>query len=376
MEALGKLAGGIAHDFNNVLQAIQGGISLIERRPTDLESVRRLTRMVMHAAERGATITHRLLAFSRRGDLRAEPVNPTLLLTEIREILSHTLGTGIEVRLALPPALPTFSADKGQLETVLINLATNARDAMSGSGLLTLAAGVEQVRSADPRRNPPGLDNGAYLCISVTDTGAGMPPEVLGRATEPFFTTKSRGKGTGLGLAMARGFAEQSGGGLQLDSAPGRGTTVRLWFPLAAGQPAAPPSDAAPPQAAPKYVRLMLVDDDPIVRQLLIEQLGVEGFDIVSADRGATALALLDAGERVDLIVSDFSMPGMDGLATIRGAQQRRPGLPAILLTGFATETAELAYDGTFSLLRKPVTARQLAEHATALLDATAPATI
>ena len=375
MEALGQLAGGIAHDFNNVLQAVQGGAGLIERRPNDPEGVRRLARMVFEAAGRGSSITRRLLAFARRGDLRSEAVSAVSLLTDMREILTHTLGAGIGVRVNARPDVPALLADKGQLETVLVNLAANARDAMAGNGLVTL--GVElDVTGGDGKR--PGLlgqlKPGPYICLSVTDTGAGMSPEVLARVTEPFFTTKERGQGTGLGLAMARGFAEQSGGGLGVESELGRGTTIRLWFPLASGSAAAVSDRITDDSSVTRQsARLIVVDDEPLVREIITEQLEAVGFSVLALPGGADALAALDAGEAADLMVSDLSMPEMDGIALIREAQRRRPKLPAILLTGFATNAAEIAIsgaiNGTFSLLRKPVTEQQLIERVAVLLE-------
>ncbi len=380
MEALGQLAGGIAHDFNNVLQAVQGGAALIERRPADLEGVRRLARMVFEAAGRGSAITRRLLAFSRQGDLRAEAVDPGALLTDMRELLMHTLGAGVGVRVEATAGVPPLLADKGQLETVLVNLATNARDAMAGSGTLALAAAAEVVRHDGGPGYPPSLKAGSYVRLSVTDTGAGMTPEVLARVTEPFFTTKPQGKGTGLGLAMARGFAEQSGGGLHLDSAPGRGTTVKLWLPLAGGAPdaARPPGPKDADMGQEKRARLLVADDDEIVREIVTEQLEAAGYAVLAARGGPEALAMLDARESVDLVVSDLSMPGMDGMALVREAQRRRPRLPAILLTGFATNAAEIAVGGavggTFTLLRKPVEGKVLAERVAVLLEGMAAA--
>lgn len=375
IEALGKLAGGIAHDFNNVLQAVQGGAGLIEKRPGDPEGVRRIARMVFEAAERGSAITRRLLAFGRRADLRTEAVDAATLLADMREIFTHTLGTGVGVRVDAPPGLPPLLADKGQLETVLVNLATNARDAMSGNGVLTLAARLDVLRSDGGLRMAGTLRAGPYVRLSVSDTGAGMTPEVLARATEPFFTTKAQDKGTGLGLAMARGFAEQSGGGLGIESEPGRSTTVSLWFPIAVG--GAVPStrmEVVAPALPGRRASVLLVDDEPAVRELTAEGLERMGFAIAAAASGPAALARLDAGEEVDVLVTDLSMPDMDGLAVIREAQRRRPGLPAILLTGFATNAAELAIggalSGTFSLLRKPVTPETLAERVSVLLDA------
>ena len=378
MEALGQLAGGIAHDFNNVLQAVQGGASLIERRATEPERIRRLARMVFEAAGRGSSITRRLLAFSRRGDLRAEAVDPVMLLTGMHEILTHTLGGGVTVRLDAPIGLPALFADKGQLETVLVNLATNARDAMAGYGTLTLAASVETTSRDNSPGHPATMKAGTYVRLAVTDTGAGMPPDVLARVTEPFFTTKPQGKGTGLGLAMARGFAEQSGGGLHIESAPGRGTTVNLWFPLAETLPGPVPEQAGSGEkpANIERARLLVVDDDTIVRTFLIEELEAAGYAVVSAGDGPSALALVDSGEPVDLLVSDLSMPGMDGVALVREVQRRRPGLPAILLTGFATNVAEIAVSGAvsgaFSLLRKPVEGKVLAERVAVLLEGVA----
>ena len=375
MESLGQLAGGIAHDFNNILQAVQGGGALIEHRPGNAEAVKRLARMILEAAERGAAVTHRLLAFSRRGELRAEPLDTADLLASTGEILAHTLGTGIEVRVEAAAALPALLADKGQLETVMVNLATNARDAMDGVGTLTLSAVAETLGDGDGLLHRVNLKAGSYLRLSVSDTGTGMDAVTLKRATEPFFTTKPTGQGTGLGLAMASGFAQQSGGALHIESTPGRGTTVRLWLPVAQQQlaVAAPKHEATVDARAETAARLLVVDDDEIVRALLTEQMKAAGYVVLSAASGASALALLDSGAAVDLMVSDLSMPGMDGMALIKEAQRRNPGLPAILLTGFVTAgVAEIAVggaiSGTFSLLRKPVDGKHLAERVAVLL--------
>jgi signal transduction histidine kinase/ActR/RegA family two-component response regulator len=375
IEALGQLAGGIAHDFNNVLQAVQGSARLIERRPDDPEGVKRLARMATEAAGRGASITRRLLTFSRRGDLRTEAVDPLLLLANLHEVLTHTMGAGISVRLDTPHPLPALLADRGQLETVLVNLAANARDAMEGKGTITLSAALDTSGRDRGDVHPGGAVAGRYVLLSVSDRGCGMPPEVLARATEPFFTTKGRGKGTGLGLAMARGFAEQSGGGLAIESTPGRGTVVSLWFPLAKEGAATPPAEV--PDGGPAALvaaTVLVVDDEPIVREVLVEGLRATSYRAIGVPSGPAALALLDAGEAVDIVVSDLSMPGMDGLELLAEIQTRQPRMPAILLTGFATNDAELAVDGalsgTFSLLRKPVTAEQLASCVAVLLEA------
>jgi CheY-like chemotaxis protein len=349
---------------------VQGGARLIEATPEDTPRVLRLARMVADATTRGAAVTRRLLAFSRRAELRAEPIEVLGLLTPIQEVLAHTLGAGIRIELAIEPRLPPLFADKGQLETVLVNLATNARDAMIGQGVITFSAVAALFAGNEPGR-PPRLRPGAYVCLSVRDTGEGMPPEVLARASEPFFTTKPEGKGTGLGLAMARGFAEQSGGALYIESAWGRGTTVSLWLPVAGAElPAAAPAFEG--VAGEAIARVLLVDDEAIVLEVTAKGLQAAGYAVRPAASAAEALELLDKGEAVDILVSDLSMPGTDGLALVHEAQRRRSGLPAIILTGFATDAAELAMSGAlsgaFSLLRKPVEARTLADRVAVLL--------
>jgi signal transduction histidine kinase/ActR/RegA family two-component response regulator len=372
MEALGQLAGGIAHDFNNVLQAVISGLGLIERRSGDAPVVKQLAGMTADAARRGASITGRLLAFARRDALRAEPVPPLPLLEGLHEMLAQTLGVGITTRIAADPNLPTLLADKGQLETVLVNLAVNARDAMPEGGTLLLAAAPEAV--LDAKAHPAGLAPGGYLRLSIADTGTGMSAATLARASEPFFTTKSHGQGTGLGLAMARGFAHQSGGGFQIESTPGQGTTVTLWFPEAAdvvvASDPAPPEDTAP--SVPAAARVLVVDDDAMVRGMLTSQMEEWGYRVAQASDGLEALAHLDGGAAVDLLISDFAMPGMNGLRLIHEARRRRPELPALLLTGYADAGVQLALEdartGSTALLRKPVSGTALAERAAALL--------
>jgi PAS domain S-box-containing protein len=374
-EALGQLAAGIAHDFNNVLQAVRGGIALIERRPDDHPGVQRLCRLAMEAADRGAAVTSRLLAFSRHSDLRTEPVNTASLLLGTKDILTHTLGAGIQVVVEAPATLPPLLADKGQLETVLVNLATNARDAMAGNGTLTLAAEARTRRPEDGADRKLPLKAGLYIRLSVSDTGAGMDAATAAHATEPFFTTKPRGQGTGLGLAMAHGFAEQSGGALHIESALGQGTTISIWLPMAEAAAAQPDraEGGEPPGLRGRTARLLLVDDDATVREVVAGQMEAADYTVVAVESAAAALAVLHAGESVDLILSDLSMPNMDGVALIREAQRRRPGLPAILLTGFTPGAPELAVggavSGSFSLLCKPIDGRHLADRVAGLLQ-------
>ena len=371
MHALGQIAGGIAHDFNNVLQAVSGGATLIERHPQDAERVLRNARMVSDAARRGAAITSRLLTFSRRGDLRAENVDVATLLTDMADVLTHTLGGSVVCKVDVSFGLPPLVADRGQLETVLVNLATNARDAMPSGGTLTLAADTEIVSAGSP--HPDGLAAGCYVRITVSDTGSGMDRTVLARVTEPFFTTKQPGKGTGLGLAMAKGFVEQSGGSLSIDSVIGRGTRIILWLPSVAGvAKSSSPDDDKAEHVGPDKPCVLLVDDDAIVRDVLTLSLLDSGYAVLAMGSGQAALIRLETRQRVDIIVSDLTMPEMDGLTLIRAAQERRPNLPAVLLTGYAGDGAALAVggaiSGAFSLLRKPVSGTQLVDRIGALL--------
>jgi PAS domain S-box-containing protein len=389
MQTLGQLAGGIAHDFNNVLQAVSGCAALIERRSDDPATARRLARHISEATVRGAAITRRLLAFARRDELRAESVSIRELFEGLQEILVHTLGGSITVHAVVADEGLAALVDKGQLETVLLNLATNARDAMPSGGTLTFRAAAETVEHGNATGgasltfraaaetveagHASGLAAGQYVRLAVVDTGMGMDLATLARATEPFFTTKPVGKGTGLGLSMAKGFAEQSHGALAIASSPGGGTTVTLWLPKT-DLCLTPPDETRtgfPQSMGARSAHVLVVDDDPMVREAIAEALDDE-YCVATAASGAEALSVLDRDEDIDVLVTDLTMPGMDGLSLIREAQSRCPGLPALLLTGFAGDVAQLAVSGvtsgTFSLLRKPTTAAQLSERIAALL--------
>jgi len=372
MEALGQLAGGVAHDFNNVLQAIAGGARLIQRRPDNAASVERLAGLVVDAAERGAVVTRHLLSFARRGALQADRVDVARLLTDLRDVLADTLGSRVAIELALPDVLPPVWTDKDQLETVLANLAANARDAMDGDGPAdgsrkaahTLRLSAEAVDGA-----AAGLRARRFIRIDVGDTGSGMSPDVLKRATEPFFSTKARGRGTGLGLAMARGFAEQSGGRLVLRSQAGQGTTASLFLPQTRAM-ADTAAGGAPAPAGPR--RIMLVDDDAEVLEAMGEMLEASGYAVASFDSTAPALSHLEHAEPADLLITDLSMPDTDGLALIQEAQRRWPGVPCILLTGYSGEelapaTASLT-GGRLVVLQKPIRLGALLKQVAALL--------
>ncbi len=373
MQALGQLAGGVAHDFNNVLQAIAGGARLIQRRSDNAAGVERLAGLVVEATERGALVTQRLLSFARRGPLEPGPVEVAALLTGLRDILTSTVGDEIKVDLAITETMPQLLADRRQLEAALVNLATNAQDAMADGGprngssdaghRLRLSASVADGAAA-------GLQPGPYVRIDVSDTGCGMDAETLQRATEPFFTTKPRGRGTGLGLAMAQGFAEQSGGKLLLQSEAGKGTTASLYMPQAAEPQRHMPNDTAPGSA--RRQRIVLVDDDPEVLDVLGEVLTSCGYSVGNFESATAALDHLSEISRADLLITDLSMPGTDGLELIREVQRQVPGLPAILLTGYSEEELGLTTGklpgGYLTLLQKPVRATELTKQVKAAL--------
>ncbi|WP_052214468.1 ATP-binding protein [Belnapia sp. F-4-1] len=378
VQAVGQLAGGIAHDFNNVLQAVLGGTSLIRRRAEDPAAIRRLTDMVEEAARRGEAVTRRLLAFSRREELRAVPLDLGQLLADLRDVLAATLGGRIRVVAEAAPGLPPVLADRSQFETVLLNLATNARDAMPDGGTLTLRAAAAAI---GPESGANGLAAGDYVHLLVEDTGEGMDQATLAHATEPFFTTKPLGQGTGLGLAMANSFAQGSRGALAIESEAGRGTRVSLWLPVTRAETVVERVEMAGAAGGPSPVqaghrpRVLLVDDEPLVRRLLAGELADAGYEVVEAADGALALGQLSRGESFQLLVTDLAMPGIDGVSLIKEAQERHPGLPAILVTGYAGDAANLAVGavvgGPFALMRKPVSGARLLDQMAALLSGT-----
>jgi CheY-like chemotaxis protein len=324
----------------------------------------RRAQLLADSVARGAAITGRLLAFARRTDWRREEVRPRELLFGLGEMLQPMLGPRIAICVEADADLPSFQADREQVQIALINLATNARDAMPDGGTLTFAAELRYVE-AESAEAPIGLAAGAYLRVAVRDTGTGMDTATLARVTEPFFTTKPPGQGTGLGLPLARGLAEQSGGAFTLDSAPGRGTTACLWLP----QQAAAPGEKAPRPARDgllRGLRLLVVDDDPLVRDALVAQLEIEGCHVLAQPDAAAALAALKEGAAVDVLVTDLAMPGLDGRALIGAARRLRPGLPCLLLTGQPEGEEDdtlLSCPGTgpSTVLRKPVSGARIA---------------
>ena len=370
MEAVGQLSGGIAHDFNNLLMIVVGNLDLmlegLERDPT---VPRALGERARDAALRGADLIKRLLAFARRQALKPEPVDLAGLIRELEPLLERALGETIRIETKQAPDLWRAFADANQLQNALLNLALNAKDAMPEGGRLTL--GAENFGAAQRLdREVPGLAGGDHVRLSVIDEGAGMPAEVRERAFEPFFTTKRQGRGTGLGLAMVYGFVKQSGGQATIESEPGRGTTVSLYLPRAEdGVATAKPAGE---HDATGSERVLLVEDDAMVRDTVSRLLGDLGYLALAAEDASGALKLLNAGEKVDLLLTDMVMPGgMDGWDLAQEAWRRRPDLRVILSTGYADSPrlAETAADQRVSILSKPYRRNELAAALRRLLD-------
>ncbi|MET0231207.1 MAG: PAS domain S-box protein [Rhodanobacteraceae bacterium] len=360
MEAVGQFTGGAAHDFNNLLMAIIGSLELLRKRIPGDTALNALLDTAMQGAQRGATLTQRMLAFARRQELKREAVNVHRLTHGMKEFLEQSMGDGIDVEIAVPRLLSAVSTDANQLETALQNLALNARDAMPHGGRIRITANEERLTA--PQTN--GLMPGAYVCISVADAGEGMDEATLARATQPFFTTKGVGKGTGLGLSMVDGLAAQSGGKLIVHSKLGTGTTVELWLPIAeAGMQDESASAAAIPaseQPCASALVVLAVDDDSLVLMNMTAMLEDLGHTVIAAGSGAKALEILDAGTNVDLVISDQAMPGMTGAQLFKAIRARRPELPSVLATGFAELPA--GTEAPSHRLAKPFTQRELAD--------------
>ena len=333
MEAVGQLTGGIAHDFNNLLMAISSSLHLLKKRIPPEPQVDRLIENALQGAERGAALTQRMLAFARRQDLSPVPVSVPALVKGMFDLIDRTLGPAWSIDCDFPSALPDVVADANQLEMAILNLAVNARDAMPGGGTIVIAA--EDI--CGPAVLPNALPPGAYLKLSVIDTGAGMDEETLARAMEPFFTTKGVGKGTGLGLSMIHGLASQLGGTFTLKSAPGEGTTASLWLPAAgAADVVAEAQEAVVAPGLPRRnLKILAVDDDPLILMNTAELLQDLGHEIVEAATGAQALALFVEHSDIDLVITDQAMPGMTGTQLAEQIDLVRPDVPLILATGY-----------------------------------------
>jgi signal transduction histidine kinase len=331
MESLGQLTGGVAHDFNNLLMVILGNLQLLRKRVPDDARLARLIDGAVKGAERGATLTKRMLAFARRQELKPETLEVVRLVGGMEEMLRRTLGPTIQITIDLRNDLPAIRVDPNQLELALLNLTLNARDAMPLGGQLEITA-----RRMPAAHGPQSLAPGDYVCVAVADSGTGMDEATAKRATEPFFTTKGAGKGTGLGLSMVHGLAAQSGGAMRIKSRVGRGTTVELWLPTAERTMV----EHVSPLTARTYTaarhRILVVDDDPLISAATVAMLEDLGHLVNEAASGARALEALREGLEVDLVITDQAMPGMTGTELSRQIQQDWPELPIILATGYA----------------------------------------
>jgi CheY-like chemotaxis protein len=353
MDAIGQLTGGIAHDFNNLLMAIQGSLELMRKRLPDDPKLKGLLDNAMQGAQRGATLTTRLLAFARRQELKQEVVDIPDLVRGMTDLLQRSLGPSVALETRFPLVTLPVLADANQLEMALLNLVVNARDAMPDGGEIVVATKKERIRDGNPKLKP-----GNYICLTVRDTGTGMDAHTLKRATEPFYTTKGVGKGTGLGLSMVHGVTEQFGGCFTLHSELGKGTTAEIWLPVAENQAAVNPErpDEAPSVAFRPLV-VLAVDDDFLVLTNTLAMLEDLGHTALEATSASEALELL-AGSPVDLVITDQAMPNMTGVQLASMIQAQWPHIPIIVATGYAE--IEPGTDVKLPKLSKPFTEADL----------------
>jgi PAS domain S-box-containing protein len=341
MEAVGQLTGGIAHDFNNLLTGIVGSLDLLQTRIDQgrTENVARYINAAMTSANRAAALTHRLLAFARRQPLIPKSVDANALVVSLEDLLRRTIGERIDLDIAASAGLWCTLCDPNQLESALLNLAINARDAMPNGGKLTIATANARIEGIDA--DTPALLPGDYIRIDVTDTGTGMSPEVAARAFDPFFTTKPIGQGTGLGLSMIYGFARQSNGHVLIDSKQGVGTSVRLYLPRHHGAAAEERiASATAEEYAATGETVLVVEDEPVVRGVITEMLHDQGYRVLEATDGPSGLRMLRLNDRIDLLVTDVGLPGMNGRQLADQARETRPGLKILFITGYAENVA------------------------------------
>jgi signal transduction histidine kinase len=352
MEAIGQLTGGIAHDFNNLLNVVQGNMDLIVMMSPD-EIARKRATVARNACQRGAKLTSQLLTFSRNQTLDLRPVAVDALFDGVRDLVATSVGSSVALHFDIDADAGGVLADTNQIEMALLNLAINARDAMPGGGKLRFHAG---------RAQPPAglLPDGDYVVIAVSDSGEGMSTEVVARVFEPFFTTKGIGKGTGLGLSQVYGMAQQSGGGARILSTPGVGTTVEIWLRCADVDADGAAPDGAQGRERRRGARILVVEDDDVVRTSVAESLQALGHYVSQAADGVAAMAQLER-ERPDLMITDYLMPGMTGAELMRKARLAFPGLPMIIATGYADMRAIEESIGGGILLRKPFQLADLA---------------
>ncbi|MFZ1952742.1 MAG: PAS domain S-box protein [Pseudolabrys sp.] len=356
LEAIGQLTGGIAHDFNNLLMAVLGSLELLRRRlPDDPKSIA-LLENAAQGAQRGTTLTKRMLAFARNYELRKEAIDVSQLVHSMKELLERSIGPSFNIEIRFPLSLKPVEADANQLELALLNLSLNARDAMPDGGDIILSAREENVHAG----HSSAAEVGRYIRLSVSDAGEGMDQETLRRATEPFFTTKGVGKGTGLGLSMVHGFAEQSGGRLILHSQKGAGTTAELLLPVAktSAKPIAP-MPAAPAKAF-RPLTILAVDDDALVLMNTVTMLEDFGHTVFEAYSGNEALEILEREDSVDLVITDQAMPKMTGTELAKIIRNKWPDIPVLLATGYADRVR--GDELSLPKLTKPYMQRELAD--------------
>jgi PAS domain S-box-containing protein len=359
MEAVGQFTGGAAHDFNNLLMAVLGNLEILRKRLPDDPRLLTLLDNAVLGAKRGSSLTQRMLAFARRQELKQETVDLADLVNNMLELLERSLGSTIHLETHFPREGLRVRADVNQLETALLNLALNGRDAMPAGGTISISGREHSIDGPHPTNLPPGR----YACLSVSDTGHGMDEATLGRATEPFFTTKGVGKGTGLGLSMVDGLTGQSGGKLMISSTPGRGTTIDLWLPISTDAAAAgehKPAHDGRALESKRQLYVLAVDDDSLVLANVTAMLEDLGHRVISVPSGAKAIEAIASAADIDVLITDQVMPVMTGIQLIEELRSRRPGLPVILATGFAELPEGL--DATIQRLSKPFTQRALAK--------------
>jgi PAS domain S-box-containing protein len=329
MESIGQLTGGVAHDFNNLLMAVMGNLELLGKRIPEDTRMRRLLDGAMQGARRGASLTQRMLAFSRQQDLKTSSIDMAQLVLGMRDLLERSLGPRFDLRLRLADGVPAAQVDANQIELAILNLAINSRDAMPNGGQITIDISMREVKGGKPVRD------GRYVLVQVEDTGTGMDAETLNKAIEPFFSTKPLGKGTGLGLSMVHGLVVQLGGHFDLTSEVGKGTTACVWLPVANELPVTENIEVSA-GGHTMAATILVVDDDPLIAMSTVDMLEDLGHTVIEANSAKQALEILQSGQAIDLLMTDQAMPGMTGIELIEIVRPQHPDLPVLLATGYA----------------------------------------
>jgi signal transduction histidine kinase len=372
LESLGQLAGGVAHDFNNLLAVILNCVGFVAEATVGDAQVRADIEQIRTAAERAAELTRKLLIFGHQERVRLEALDLNAVVADAAKLLARSIGEHIKLVVRAAPGLPPVRADRGQIEQVLVNLAVNARDAMPDGGTLAIEPSLAELDEEYARLNP-SVTPGRYVALSVSDTGTGMSREVVGRVFEPFFTTKAQGKGTGLGLAIVHGIVTGAGGSVSVYSERGVGTTIRAYFPVASGEPAAP---APGPPAADVQGRgetILVVEDEPAVLDVAARILEQNRYTVLAAGTGSQALALA-AEHRFDLLLTDMVMPEISGLELARRVKQLRPVVAVLFMSGYSQDVLgpQRVNDEGIALVQKPFSRRTLLDGVRTAVGATA----